>query len=196
VRSARSGLDANTIQPLAGGRAPGWNAGLVVAHRHAQATASRSTHDLSQRTTRSAHAEDLRGDIGRTLTMEDGEQFTVFRHAKVKGDGEPAGGFIVRFTPAHMSVRGNIRFSRLPMIPLLGLHGFREKYWCVNPDTGMCLGVYAWQTVADAEAYAASVALRFMTGRSVPGTVSHQVLDQSKERYWAFPEHPWTRAAA
>ena len=30
---ARSGLDAASIQPPAGGRAPGWDAGLVVAHR-------------------------------------------------------------------------------------------------------------------------------------------------------------------
>jgi hypothetical protein len=30
---ARSGLDAETIHPPAGGRAPGWNAGLAVARR-------------------------------------------------------------------------------------------------------------------------------------------------------------------
>jgi hypothetical protein len=30
---ARSGLDADAIQPPAGGRAPGWHAGLVVARR-------------------------------------------------------------------------------------------------------------------------------------------------------------------
>ena len=83
-------------------------------------------------------------------------------------------------------MRANIRFSLLPMIPLLGLHGFREKLWCVNEETGMCQGVYAWQTLADAEAYADSVALRFMTDRSVPGSVSHRILDQSRERYWAF----------
>jgi hypothetical protein len=30
---ARSGIDAESIQPPAGGRAPGWHAGLVVAER-------------------------------------------------------------------------------------------------------------------------------------------------------------------
>jgi hypothetical protein len=30
---ARSGMDAESIQPPNGGRAPGWRAGLVVAHR-------------------------------------------------------------------------------------------------------------------------------------------------------------------
>jgi hypothetical protein len=140
-----------------------------------------------------------RGDVGRILTMEDGEKFTVFRHAEVEAPGEPAGVLIVRFTPARMSVRQNIRFSLLPMIPLLGQHGFREKYWCVNPDTGMCQGIYAWQTLADAEAYAASVALRFMTGRSLPGSVSHRILDQSEEPYWALrgqPCSPTTTQAA
>lgn len=128
----------------------------------------------------------VRGDVGRTLTMEDGKQFSVFRHARVKAPGQPTTVFIVRFTPAHMSVRQNIRFSLLPMIPLLGMYGFREKFWCVNRQTGECQGIYAWQTAADAHAYAGSVALRFMTSRSLSGSVSHQVLDQSPHEYWAF----------
>jgi hypothetical protein len=33
---ARAGLDAASIRPPAGGRAPGWHAGLVVAHRWAR----------------------------------------------------------------------------------------------------------------------------------------------------------------
>jgi hypothetical protein len=36
---ARSGIDADSIQPPAGGRAPGWHAGLVVARRHHEETA-------------------------------------------------------------------------------------------------------------------------------------------------------------
>jgi hypothetical protein len=36
---ARSGIDADSIQPPAGGRAPGWRAGLVVARRHDAQTA-------------------------------------------------------------------------------------------------------------------------------------------------------------
>jgi hypothetical protein len=30
---SRAGIDTRAILPPAGGRAPGWNAGLVVAHR-------------------------------------------------------------------------------------------------------------------------------------------------------------------
>ncbi len=132
------------------------------------------------------HVRFVRGDIGRTLTMEDGKQFSVFRHARLQAPGQPTTVFIVRFTPAHMSVRQNIRFSLLPMVPLLGMRGFREKYWCVNRQTGECQGIYAWQTAADARAYAGSVALRFMTSRSLSGSVSYQVLDQFPDEYWAF----------
>jgi hypothetical protein len=38
---ARSGLDVESIQPPLGGRAPGWRAGIVMAHRQ-QARAGRS----------------------------------------------------------------------------------------------------------------------------------------------------------
>jgi len=119
-----------------------------------------------------------RSEIGRVLTMDDGAQFVVFRHVRVRGRGDPAAQFIVRFTPAHMSVRQNIRFSLLPMLALLGMHGFREKFWCVNEETGMCQGIYAWQTPADAAAYAESIALRFMTRRSVEGSVWCQITDR------------------
>jgi hypothetical protein len=37
---ARSGIDADSIRPPAGGRAPGWQAGLEVAHRQEQETRS------------------------------------------------------------------------------------------------------------------------------------------------------------
>ena len=38
---ARSGIDADSIHPPAGGRAPGWRAGLVVAHRPIDEAAKR-----------------------------------------------------------------------------------------------------------------------------------------------------------
>jgi hypothetical protein len=36
---ARSGIDVGSIQPPAGGRAPGWQAGLVVARRQQEEAA-------------------------------------------------------------------------------------------------------------------------------------------------------------
>jgi len=49
---SRSGIDAESIQPPAGGRAPGWQAGLVMARRADKAateTAASSPHDSTSR---------------------------------------------------------------------------------------------------------------------------------------------------
>jgi hypothetical protein len=47
---ARSGLAVGTVHPPAGGRAPGWDAGVVVARRHGQPSDSvgRGTHSTKQ----------------------------------------------------------------------------------------------------------------------------------------------------
>jgi hypothetical protein len=37
---ARSGFDIDSIQPPSGGRAPGWGAGVTIAHRHTTHSAS------------------------------------------------------------------------------------------------------------------------------------------------------------
>lgn len=130
----------------------------------------------------------LREDVGRTITMEDGKTFRIFRHVRIRTADleQPEGVFIVRFKPNHMTVNQNIRFSLLPMMVIMGFHGFREKYWCVNDETGLCQGVYAWQTVEDADNYSKSIAMRFMTNRSDPKSVSMRVIDQKAEVYWLF----------
>jgi hypothetical protein len=124
---------------------------------------------------------------GKCLMMEDGKEFEVFRHVRIVGKTEalPEAVFVVRFKP-HMSTKKNIVFSLLPMMIFMGFRGFREKYWAVDRKTGLCQGLYKWQTVKDAENYSKSIAVRFMSGRSVPGTVDLRIIDQSKNRYWAF----------
>jgi hypothetical protein len=124
---------------------------------------------------------------GRRLMMEDGKEFEVFRHVRImsKAKDLPGAVFIVRFKP-YMSTEVNIVFSLLPRMIFMGFRGFREKYWAVDRKTGLCQGLYAWQTMKDAENYSKSIAVRFMSGRSVPGTVDLRIIDQSKNRYWAF----------
>jgi hypothetical protein len=130
----------------------------------------------------------LKEDVGRTIIMEDGQTFRIFRHVRIRtaNPNRPEGAFIVRFKPENMTINQNIRFSLLPMMVIMGFHGFREKYWCVNDDTGLCQGVYAWQTVKDVETYSKSIAMRFMTNRSDPKSVSAKVMDQKDEAYWLF----------
>ena len=129
-------------------------------------------------------------DVGLQLETDDGERYRVFCRVVIRREAPPPGAlFVVRFTPAHMSVRQNIRFSRLPLLIFMGFRGFRSKYWCVDDRTGACEGVYEWQTPADAEAYVASIAFRFMTNRSIPGSVSHRILERSDDSPWPISLH-------
>jgi hypothetical protein len=67
----------------------------------------------------------------------------------------------------------------------MGFKGFRSKYWCVNEETGMCQGVYEWDKLGDAERYSKSIAVKNMTKRSVPGTVSYRILENTESnRTW------------
>ncbi|MBC8264336.1 MAG: hypothetical protein H8E47_09465 [Anaerolineales bacterium] len=118
--------------------------------------------------------------IGETLTMEDSQEFTIFRQVIVdpgKDQPEKPGAvFRVRFRVANMSPEQNKRFSLLPIPFFVGLPGFRSKLWTLDEANGVFQGIYEWDTVQDAQNYAKSFAMRFMTGRSVPGSVSHQVI--------------------
>jgi hypothetical protein len=117
--------------------------------------------------------------VGQTIEL-DGEPWRIFREAGVSPrGGDPAAPeaiFRPRFHVARMSVRQNIFFSLLPMWLIFGMTGFRSKLWLVNPQTGDFSGLYTWNTLEDAENYQRSPAGRFMTNRSVPGSVSFQVI--------------------
>lgn len=130
----------------------------------------------------------IKKSVGREFVMEDGQKFKVFRHVRIKTkySGQPGAVFKIRFKPKNMTVEQNIKFSRLPMMVFMGFTGFRSKYWMVDEKSGLCQGLYEWQTVRDAENYSKSIALRFMTNRSVPGSVSFEILPQAEEKYWPF----------
>ena len=115
--------------------------------------------------------------IHKTIRMRDGLSFRVFRRVAIRAIDKPApeATFIIRFMPKGMSVRANVVFSYIPMVVMLGFPGFRSKYWCVDDATGLFQGVYEWQTQADAETYSRSIALRFIQGRSEPGSVTFSI---------------------
>ena len=121
-----------------------------------------------------------RDRIGETLTMEDGQEFVIFRQAIVdpgKDQPEKPGAvFRVRFRVAHMSPERNKLFSLLPIPFFIGLLGFRSKLWTLNEANGDFQGIYEWDTARDAQNYANSFAMRFMTKRSVPRSIFHEVL--------------------
>jgi len=109
----------------------------------------------------------------------DGEKWVVFRHVKIdplpNQPDAPGAIFQPRFHLAGMSPGVNQLFSWLPIPFFIGLPGFRSKLWLINPDTGDFSGYYEWDTVEDAQNYQRSFAVKFMTGRSVPGSVSFKV---------------------
>jgi hypothetical protein len=119
--------------------------------------------------------------VNKSIQMEDGEVFTIFRRVKVKTKATPGAYFLVRFQPMDMSPVENIKFSKKPMMVFMGFRGFRSKYWAVNYETGLCQGLYEWQTVKDAEQYSKSIAMKFMARRSRPESVSYRIIDKSKD---------------
>jgi len=114
-------------------------------------------------------------DVDKQLHMPDGEKYRVFRHVRIKRKGHPEAIFIIRFQLKDMDPKTNERFSRLPMLVFMGFKGFTEKYWGVQDDSGKCQGIYYWERYEDALAYSRSVAVRFMTERSLPGSVNFEI---------------------
>jgi hypothetical protein len=134
----------------------------------------------------------IKSVVGSTIIMEDGKRFTIFRRVKIKkyfGRTEnPQGLFIVQFTPK-MDIKKNIRLSKIMLLIFMGFKGFRSKYWCVNEESGECQGVYEWDKLEDAERYSKSIAVRNMTKRSLPGSVSFKVLKNSaSSRDWRIED--------
>jgi len=117
--------------------------------------------------------------IGETFKLGDEQVFTIFRQVVVdpiKGQQEQPGAFFrVRFRVANTTAEQNMRFSILTIPFFVGLPGFHSKVWMLNRATGEFQGVYQWDTVDDAQNYACSFAMQFMTRRAVPGSVSHEV---------------------
>jgi hypothetical protein len=120
---------------------------------------------------------------GKRIVTPDGKGFRIFRRVEIKSPKpSPEARFIVRFKPSNMTLERNEKFSRIPMLVFMGFKGFRSKYWCDDQETGLCQGVYEWQTLEDAKNYSESIAMKFTTDRSDPGTVEFQILDNSEVR--------------
>jgi hypothetical protein len=124
--------------------------------------------------------------LKKTITMENGQRFKVFRHVvmSTKLNRENPAIFKVRFHLANMSPERNVPFSIIPMLFILGLPGFRAKLWTLNESNGDFQGIYQWDSLKDAKNYANSFALNFMTKRSVPGSVSYEIIpNESMKNY-------------
>lgn len=117
--------------------------------------------------------------VGKMISFE-GRDYEIVKEIEILRPeaGEPEAIFTVKFHLASMSPAANKIFLNLPVPFFAGLPGFRHKLWLYDPGTGDFRGLYKWQTAEDAEMYAKSFAVRFMKGRSVPGSVSYKIIDR------------------
>jgi hypothetical protein len=127
-----------------------------------------------------------REPLGARMVNKDERECVVVKYGYVdplaSQPPEPGVTFMVRFHLAHMSKAANDRFLNLPIPLFMGLPGFRSKYWLYDEETGDYQGRYQWDTVALAERYADSFAMKFMTWRSLPGSVSFEIQEGAAER--------------
>ena len=120
--------------------------------------------------------------VGDVLTMEDGQKFTVFRRLKVDSQGDNHDNqavFKVRFKFKNLSTGANKRLSIIPAPFLMGMKGFREKYWTINENTNDFQGIYQWSTKETAERYPETFIFKLMTKRAAPGTVTYEILPKT-----------------
>ena len=84
-----------------------------------------------------------------------------------------------------MDIKKNIKLSKIMLLIFMGFKGFRSKFWCINTESGKAQGIYEWDKGADVERYSKSIAVKNMTKRSVPGSISFKVLENvDANRTW------------
>lgn len=120
-----------------------------------------------------------RDRVGEILTLEDGHRWRIFRQVMIEPTAwaNPGAVFRAKFHLAQMNPRANIWFSLLPIPFFVGLPGFRSKIWLYCEETGDFQGIYEWDSVEAAKNYQNSFAGKFMVRRSIPESVSFQILD-------------------
>jgi len=127
---------------------------------------------------------------GEEILMSDGIKFKIFRQVIVKPSRKqtalPEALFKVRFIVENMSLKQNIRFSRIPIPFFIGLPGIRSKLWTFNEETGYFQGIYEWDTIKHAKKYSKSFAMKFMTRRSKPGSVCSSILSNKPGNFSKF----------
>lgn len=114
--------------------------------------------------------------IGKVITMEDKQEFTIFREVFIDRKTDAPSVFRVKFLLSGMEVESNIRFSWIPVPFFIGLPGFQAKVWTLNYENNYFQGIYQWENKEYAEKYSKSFAYRFMSRRSKPGTVSFEII--------------------
>ncbi len=122
--------------------------------------------------------------LGVPLRMSDGRTYVPFRHTvqdeRKWSRARPPAVLHARFhlgvLPARRrSLHALFRVVCIVTTPFfVGIRGFRSKLWMVDPRTGDFAGLYEWDDLDSARAYAVGLSsvLRLL---STPGSVSYEV---------------------
>ncbi|MBN1781532.1 YdhR family protein [bacterium] len=115
---------------------------------------------------------------GRTVKMEDGSEFRIFRHMHLEsGHASPGESIlIVRFKFRRFDHRTNIRLSRIPVLPIAGYPGFRDKLWMIDQESGFWQGIYQWENPDALERYKKSFILHVMNKRADAASISYRTV--------------------
>jgi len=118
--------------------------------------------------------------VGRVLNI-DNQDYTIFRRLKVdsKKTETSKAVFKVNFKFRNLPTDINKYLSMIPVPFLIGLSGFREKYWTISED-GYFQGIYQWASEELANDYPNTFIFKVMAKRAVPGTLSYEVIPDTR----------------
>ncbi len=117
---------------------------------------------------------------GRSIRMEDGLTFKIFRQMRLKTRNQSAAGsiLIVRFQFKRFGHKANMLLSRIPILLIAGFPGFRYKIWMIDWETDYWQGIYEFANTAAIDKYRKSFVLGMMNKRVIPVTISYQTLPE------------------
>jgi hypothetical protein len=130
---------------------------------------------------------------GKMIRMEDGGNFTIFRHITIKPDkkDQVETVFIVSFKFSKLSHKANKIASIIPMLLIAGFPGFTTKIYAVNYKNGYWQGMYQWKSIKHLNEYKKSFVFRVMNKRAIPDSLnSVQFENKSLDSYiLEFPRY-------
>lgn len=120
--------------------------------------------------------------LGNSIKMEDGQEFTIFRHitAYPLDECKAAVVFIVRFKFARLSHRVNKMASIIPMLLITGFPGFQAKMYAVNKKNGYWQGMYQWESKHALQEYKKSFVFKVMNRRAIKNSLISFEFDNIK----------------
>lgn len=122
----------------------------------------------------------------KTIKMDDGITFKIFRHMHLKTSNTKSTGsiFIARFKFRKFRHKTNIRLSRIPILMIAGFPGFRDKIWMIDHETDYWQGIYQFRNMEAIEKYKKSFVLAVMNKRAIRETLSYHILpDKNIDEY-------------